>query len=242
MTAAGRRRERLGAYLELHIEQGPVLEREGLAAAAVSGCPGIERLRFTFRGQASHAGTTPMDLRRDAGLAAAEAALAIERLPTLSDVAGGVATTGELELEPNVITAVAGSARLSCDLRHPQAEPLAAMLSGAREAAAAAAAGRDCELAEQPVWRIEPLAFDPRLVELATHAVEAVTGTPKVLASGALHDAAEVSRVLPAAMIFCSSKRGISHAPEEDSPEDDLFAGAQSLAEAAAQVLARPAN
>ncbi len=223
MTAAGRRRERLGAYLELHIEQGPVLEREGLAAAAVSGCPGIERLRFTFSGQASHAGTTPMNLRRDAGLAAAEAALAIERLPTLSDVAGGVATTGELELEPNVITAVAGSARLSCDLRHPQAEPLAAMLSGARKAAAAAAAGRDCELAEQPVWRIEPLAFDPRLVELATQAVEAVTGTPEgarqrrpARRRRGLAGAARGDDLLLLA-------RGISHAPEEDSPEDRSF-------------------
>ena len=123
-----------------------------------------------------------------------------------------------------------------------EAEPLAAMLAGAREAAAAAAAGRDCELAEQPVWRIEPIAFDPRLVAAGDAGGRGGDRDAEVLTSGALHDAAEVARVLPAAMIFCSSRRGISHAPEEDSPEDHLFAGAQSLAEAAAQVLARPAN
>ena len=104
---AGQRRERLGAYLELHIEQGPVLESEGLAAAAVSGCAGVERLRFAFSGQAAHAGTTPMAVRRDAGLAAAQAALAIARIPSAD---GGVATTGELELRPGIATAVAGEA------------------------------------------------------------------------------------------------------------------------------------
>jgi N-carbamoyl-L-amino-acid hydrolase len=232
LTQAGERRERLAGYLELHIEQGPVLEREGLAAAAVSGCAGVERLRFGFRGQAAHAGTTPMDVRRDAGLAAAEASLAIERLPADG---GGVATTGELELRPGVPTAVPGEARLSCDLRHPDPGALARMLDGAREAAASAAARRDCVLDEASLWRIEPIGFDPGLVELAEQAVGAVTGHPRLLASGALHDAAEVARVLPAAMIFCSSRGGISHAAEEDTHEPDLVAGIQSLAELAAR-------
>ena len=117
-TEAGRRREGIGAYLELHIEQGPRMEAAGTRAAAVSGCVGVERHRFEFGGQASHAGTTPMDLRRDAGLAAAAAALTIERIP---GVEGGVATTGELRLRPGIPTAIAGEAVLTVDLRHTDA-------------------------------------------------------------------------------------------------------------------------
>jgi N-carbamoyl-L-amino-acid hydrolase len=231
---AAARQEGIGAYLELHIEQGPVLESEGLNAAAVTGTAGVERLRFVFEGQASHAGTTPMGMRRDAGLAAAAAALAIARIP---DAEGGVATTGELALSPGIVTAVAGEAVLSCDLRHPEAEPLARMLASARSAAQAAAADHDCSLAERPVWRIEPIAFDAELVAGARAAVSETTGTDRALASGALHDAAEVARVLPAAMIFCSSTAGISHAAEEDSPEAALTAGIEAFGRLAAFAL-----
>ena len=231
---AGQRREGLGAYLELHIEQGPVLESEGLRVAAVTGCAGVERLRFAFKGQAAHAGTTPMAARRDAGLAAARAALEIARIP---DAEGGVATTGELELRPGIVTAVAGEAVLSCDLRHPDAATLQRMLEAARDAARGAAGENGCELTEHPVWRIEPIAFDSELVQDSRAAVAAVTGTDRAIASGALHDAAEVARVLPAAMIFCSTTRGISHAPQEDAPEGDLIAGIEALGALAARVL-----
>jgi N-carbamoyl-L-amino-acid hydrolase len=220
------RQQGLGAYLELHIEQGPVLESEGQDAAAVTGTAGVERLRFVFDGQASHAGTTPMGMRRDAGLAAAAAALAISRIPQAE---GGVATTGELALSPGIVTAVAGEAVLSCDLRHPEGEPLARMLAAAREAASTAAAEHDCTVAERPVWRIEPIAFDAELVAAARAAVKETTGTDRALASGALHDAAEVARVLPAAMIFCASIGGVSHAVEEDSAEVALTAGIQAF-------------
>jgi N-carbamoyl-L-amino-acid hydrolase len=223
---SGARRDRLSAYLELHIEQGPVLEREGLAAAAVTGTTGVERLRFVFQGQAGHAGTTPMELRRDAGLAAAEAALAIATIP---ETEGGVATTGELALEPGIITALAGEAVMGCDLRNPEAEPLARMLEAARAAAARAAGAHGCELSERPVWRIEPIDFDPDLVEKAREAVAAVTGEDRALASGALHDAAEVARVVPAAMVFSSTAGGISHAPQEDAPEADLMAAIEAF-------------
>lgn len=223
---AAARRERIGAYLELHIEQGPVLESEGLAAAAVSGCAGVERLRFTFSGQAAHAGTTPMAVRRDAGLAAAAAALEIAAIPT---TCGGVATTGELVLRPGIATAVAGEATLACDLRNPEAEPLARMLAAARAACGTAAETHRCELAEHPVWQIEPIAFDPGLVELARAAVAEITGSDRLLASGALHDAAEVARTLPAAMIFSSSTAGISHASAEDTPEADLIAAIEAF-------------
>ncbi len=109
----------VGAYLELHIEQGPVLESEGVSAAAVSGCVGIERWRFSFRGQTAHAGTTPMELRHDAGLAAAAAAQRVERVGLES---AGVATTGRIEFEPGIATAVPGAAEILADLRHPETD------------------------------------------------------------------------------------------------------------------------
>jgi allantoate deiminase len=205
----------LVAYLELHIEQGPVMEREGVPVAAVSGTFGVERHRFDFEGQASHSGTTPMDLRHDAGLAAARGALLVDEIARRH---GGVGTCGLIRLEPGIPTAVPGSAELVVDLRHAQAEPLAEMLAEARAAAGDAAAERGCTVSESEIWRIEPIAFDDRLVAAALEAA----GTGRVLASGALHDAAEMARRLPAAMMFAPSTRGLSHAKEEDTPEADL--------------------
>jgi len=212
------------------------MESEGLRVATVTGCAGVERLRFTFTGQASHAGTTPMAMRRDAGLAAAEAALAIERIPAAE---GGVATTGELRLEPGIPTAVAGAATLAVDLRNPQAEPLARMLAAARGACADAAERRGCTVAEAPVWRIEPIPFDTGLVFAARDACAEVAGAAASLESGALHDAAEVARVLPAVMMFAPSKAGISHAREEDTDEADLALAIEAFAALAERALHR---
>jgi len=219
VTESGGRRTGLGAYLELHIEQGPRMEADGIRAAAVSGCVGVERVRFTFTGQASHAGTTPMAMRRDAGLAAAAAALTIERIPSLD---GGVATTGELRLRPGIPTAVAGEAIMAVDLRNGDQDALARMLDSARAACGTAAEERHLGIAHAPVWRIEPIAFDPELVRAARAACAEVAGAEAELESGALHDAAEVARVVPAAMMFCPSVAGISHAKEEDTDEEDL--------------------
>jgi hydantoinase/carbamoylase family amidase len=216
---AGRRRDRLGAYLELHIEQGPVLDAEGLRAAAVAGCVGIERHRLRFAGQAAHAGTTPMDRRCDAGLAAAATALAIERLAGRRN---GLATTGALELRPGIATAIAGEADLVIDLRHGDAAALEEMLADAVEAANAAAEERGCDLEVDPVWRIDPIAFDRRLVALARGACAEHAGSERVLTSGALHDAAALARVVPAAMMFAPSVGGLSHTPGEDTDEGDL--------------------
>jgi hydantoinase/carbamoylase family amidase len=220
------RLERLGAYLELHIEQGPVLEAEGIRAAAVSGCVGVERIRFLIRGRVSHAGTTPMDARHDAGLAAASTALRVEEIATGE---GGVGTVGEISFEPGIPTAVPGRASMVVDLRHRSAETLARMLAAAREAVAASAGERGCEVSEEPVWRIEPIAFDPDLVASARQACERVTGGAYELPSGALHDAASMAPLVPTAMVFSPSIAGVSHAPEEDTAEPDLAAAIEAF-------------
>ena len=233
--AAATRRGLLAAYLELHIEQGPVLEAEGLRAAAVQGCAGVERHRLRFLGQASHAGTTPMDRRRDAGLAAAEGALRVEEIGRRHT---GVATAGVIVLRPGIATAVAGEAELIVDLRHPEPGELAAMLAETRDAASEIARERRCELEAEPIWRIEPIPFDARLVAAAREACREAVGSDRVVSSGALHDAAEVARVVPAAMVFCPSTAGISHAKEEDTPEPDLIAAIEAFGLLANRALA----
>ena len=226
MPDAAERLERIGDYIELHIEQGPVLAQRGTAAAAVTGCAGLERFRLRFEGAASHAGTTPMDMRSDAGLAAAEAALEVERIAA---AAGGVGTVGEIRLDPGALTVIPGEAEISVDIRHPQAAQLASMHSQIRAAAAERAAGRGCEHAETPVWSIEPIAFDEAMVERAAECCGEVTGEPLRMASGALHDAAEVARRRPVTMVFAPSTGGISHSPREDTPEHDLIAAIKAF-------------
>ena len=219
MREAGSRLERVGDYLELHIEQGPVLAERGAAAAAVSGCAGLERFTLRFSGRASHAGTTPMDSRSDAGLAAAATALRVEEIAT---AAGGVGTTGIIGFEPGAMTVIPGAAEISVDVRHPDAAPLASMVEAVLDAAQREARGRGCGLEHEHVWRIEPIAFDPELVDLAEQCCAEVSGEAIRMASGALHDAAEVARRVPAAMVFTSSLEGVSHSPSEDTGEDDL--------------------
>jgi len=230
--------ERLFAYLELHIEQGPVLEGEGCGVAAVSGCVGVERHRLRFRGQAAHAGTTPMDARRDAGLAAAQLALAVEGIAREH---GGVATTGSLSLRPGIPTAVVGEAELIVDLRHGDPGALAAMLGAALDSAGSSAAARGCSLDAETVWRIAPIRFDPNLVESCVAIVRGAGGRADPITSGALHDAAEIAGVMPAAMVFVPSLGGLSHAEEEDTREGDLALGIDSFAKFA-NVVVRSRN
>jgi hydantoinase/carbamoylase family amidase len=220
------RLERIGSYLELHIEQGPVLEAEGVRAAAVSGCAGVERVRFVISGRVAHAGTTPMDARHDPGLAAAATALRVEEIARSE---GGVGTVGGMTFEPGIPTAVPGEVSMLVDLRHREAETLARMLEAAREAVRSSTAERGCEVAEEPIWRIEPISFDPGLVGLAREACEKITGTAYELSSGALHDAASMAPHVPTAMIFSPSIGGVSHAPEEDTAEPDLAAAIEAF-------------
>jgi hydantoinase/carbamoylase family amidase len=230
------RLDRLDALLELHIEQGPVLEAEGLPIAAVSGTVGIERWRFVFEGRASHAGTTPMDVRHDAGLAAAEVAL---RAEGIAGDHAGVATAGALQLRPGVPTVVPGEADLVIDLRNAEVGALSEMLDEVEAAAQEAARERGCECAVERLWRIDPIEFDPGLIDLARKSCEEVADSDRVLISGALHDAAEIARKLPAAMLFVRSIGGVSHSPEEDSSEQDLELAIEAYADLAERALRR---
>ncbi|UJA21470.1 Zn-dependent hydrolase [Thermoleophilia bacterium SCSIO 60948] len=230
-------RPNLGAYLELHIEQGPVLESEGLAASAVRGTAGVERFGLRFGGRASHAGTTPMDQRRDAGLAAAGTALETERVAI--DL-GGVATAGRLELSPGATTIIPGEAELLVDLRHPDPDLLGEMLARVRGFADLAASERGCSVAMEPIWRIAPIAFDAGLVALAGEAVcESERGRAEPLTSGALHDAANVALWAPVAMVFSSSIGGLSHNRDEDTSEEDLRIAIEAYGATVGRVLAR---
>lgn len=231
---AGSRLRRLGALLELHIEQGPALEAEGVPIAAVSGTVGIERWRFRFQGQASHAGTTPMDRRRDAGLAAAALVLAVH---AVGELRTGVGTVGQLELDPGVPTVVPGAAGVVADLRNADAAELAGMLEEVKNAADRIAAERGCKVAAERVWQIVPIEFDPDLVAMAKESCALIAGSEKVMVSGALHDAAAVAGRVPVAMLFVRSIGGISHSPQEDSSEADLELGILAYADLAGRAL-----
>ena len=226
------------AYLELHIEQGPVLESRGEPAATVLGTCGVERHVGVFTGQAAHAGATPMALRRDSFAAAAQAALAIREVGFRHD---GVCTVGGATSEPGVVTAVAGRTEMLLDQRHLDSEKLAAMLAAAREACERAAADHGCEVELRHVWSIPPIAFDDRLIELAREAVVAAGGTDTAIPSGPLHDAAEMARLIPTVMLFSSSSPPVSHTKEEDTPEADLRVAIEAYGRAVEATLARAA-
>ena len=208
------------ASLELHIEQGPVLERQEEPAAAVLGTFGVERRVAVFTGRAAHAGATPMDLRQDSFLAAAQAALAIREVGVRHE--GGVCTTGGATSEPGVVTAVAGKTEMLLDQRHLDADELAAMLAEADEACERAAADQGCKVELRHLWAIPPILFDERLIGFARQAVQAAGGKDTALPSGPLHDAAEMARLLPTVMLFSQSSPPVSHTPEEDTKEEDL--------------------
>jgi hydantoinase/carbamoylase family amidase len=216
------------AYLELHIEQGPVLERLGLPLGVVLGTSGVERHTVRFSGQAAHAGSTPMDARRDALAAAARLLLAV-RDPARE--AQGVATVGTCVVEPGIVTAVPGSCEMTIDQRHLDAGALRALLDGAREEAARIAADEGVEVEWRRLWRIDPVGFRAELIELADESVRELAGKSHRLPSGPLHDAAEVARAgIPTAMLFVQSLRGLSHAKEEDTRSEDLELSVRALA------------
>jgi N-carbamoyl-L-amino-acid hydrolase len=217
------------AYLELHIEQGPVLESLGLPLGVVLGTFGVERHLVTFRGQAAHAGSTPMDQRRDALAGAAK--LELELREIAARVGGGaVCTMGGVVTKPGIVTSVVETAECLLDQRHLDATWLAEMLSNAEAASRKFAHEEDIEVEWQKIWSIEPIPFDDRLLALADEAVREVAGTPHRLPSGPLHDAAEVAKAgIPTVMLFVQSLRGLSHTKLEDTSEEHLELAVQAF-------------
>jgi len=236
MLESHSRLEGAAAYLELHIEQGPVLERMELPLGVVLGTFGVQRHRVTFTGAHAHAGATPMDLRHDAFLAAARSALAFR-----DDAAGRDdvrATTGTVKVSPGIVTAFNGTCEISLDQRALNADVLAEMLTAANEASERLAGEEGCEVEWERVWEIEPIPFDSKLIDLADAVVGEVAGTSHRLPSGPLHDAAEMARVLPTVMLFVKSLGGVSHTKAEDTPEEDLELSVRALYELTRRTLA----
>ncbi len=214
--------ENAAAYLELHIEQGPVLESLDLPLGVVLGTFGVERHLITWRGQAAHAGSTPMDQRRDALAGAAR--LELELRPIAAEVGdGAVCTSGGVVCKPGIVTSVVETAEQLLDQRHLDATKLARLLELAREASKRFAQTENIDVAWQRLWGIEPYPFDDRLIGLAEESILEVSGTCHRLPSGPLHDAAEVARAgIPTVMVFVQSLRGLSHTKLEDTKEKHL--------------------
>ena len=229
MHESGERLKDAVAYLELHIEQGPVLERMDLPLGVVLGTFGVQRHTVRFTGAHAHAGATPMDARQDAFLAAARSALAFRDAAVAGDDVR--ATTGVVRVSPGIVTAFNGSCDISLDQRALDADVLAGMLETAKADAARIAADEGCEVAWERVWEIEPIPFDPELIKRADAAVRAVAGTSHRLPSGPLHDAAEMARVMPTVMLFVKSLGGVSHTKAEDTPDADLELSVRALYE-----------
>jgi beta-ureidopropionase / N-carbamoyl-L-amino-acid hydrolase len=227
------------AYLELHIEQGPVLESMDLPLGVVLGTFGVERHQVTFRGQAAHAGSTPMDKRRDALAGAARLELEIREIAKRTG-AGAVCTMGGVVTKPGIVTSVVETAECLLDQRHLDATKLAGMLDEAKRASKEYAREEELEVEWQRIWNIEPILFDDALIELADESIRDVTSASHRLPSGPLHDAAEVARAgIPTVMLFVQSLRGLSHTKLEDTKEEDLELAVQALDKLAAKTIER---
>jgi hydantoinase/carbamoylase family amidase len=230
--------EGAGAYLELHIEQGPVLESMDLPLGVVLGTFGVERSRFTWRGQAAHAGSTPMNQRRDALAGAAKLELELRQIAADAG-SGAVCTCGNITCRPGIVTSVVETAEQIVDQRHLDAGTLAGMLAALKEAANRFAAEENIEVEWERIWQIEPIPFDETLIGFADEAIREVAGTSHRLPSGPLHDAAEVSRAgVPTVMVFVQSLRGLSHTKLEDTKHEHLELSVKALDRLTSKTLA----
>jgi beta-ureidopropionase / N-carbamoyl-L-amino-acid hydrolase len=225
---AARERGQAGAYLELHIEQGPVLEAMQLPLGVVLGTKGVERHAITFHGQEAHSGSTPMAVRRDALAAAAK--LALEIRPIARKHPDAVATMGSVKTFPGIVTAVVGRCETTLDMRDLDAGVLGSMLAEAQEASRRFAAEEGCTVEWSKIWNIEPIPFDAKLIEFCEQAVAEVAGKSHRLPSGPLHDAAEVARAgIPVVMMFVQSLNGLSHNPAENTRTEHLELAVQAF-------------
>jgi hydantoinase/carbamoylase family amidase len=228
-TEARKQLENAAAYLELHIEQGPVLESMDLPLGAVLGTYGVERHRVTWRGQAAHAGSTPMDQRRDALAGAAKLALELRHIAARTGD-GAVCTSGGVVCHPGIVTSVVETAEQLLDQRHLDADKLAALLEDAKASSLRFAEEEKIEVEFERIWNIEPILFDERLIQFADESIREVAAESHQLPSGPLHDAAEVSRAgIPTVMVFVQSLRGLSHTKLEDTKEEHLELSVRAL-------------
>lgn len=211
----------MAAYLELHIEQGPILERLGKPLAVVLGTKGVERHALTFRGQEAHSGSTPMEVRKDALAAAAKLALAIR--PIAMKHPQAVCTMGSVKTFPGIVTSVVGRCEVTVDMRDLDADVLAGMLRETREASQRFAKEEGCTVEWSRIWSIEPIPFHPELMRLCEESIVEAAGVSEQLPSGPLHDAAEVARLgVPTVMMFVQSLNGLSHNRAEDTKREHL--------------------
>jgi N-carbamoyl-L-amino-acid hydrolase len=225
---AAAERTNAAAYLELHIEQGPVLEAMHLPLGVVLGTKGVERHAITFHGQEAHSGSTPMAVRRDALAAAAK--LALEVRPIARKHPDAVATIGSVKTFPGIVTAVVGRCETTLDMRDLDAGVLASMLTEARAASERFAAEEGCTVDWSKIWSIEPIPFNARLIEFCDEAVRETAGASHRLPSGPLHDAAEVARAgIPTVMMFTQSLAGLSHNKAENTKAEDLSLAVQAF-------------
>lgn len=216
------------AFVELHIEQGPVLERAGVTLGAVEGVQGISWQELTVHGQSNHAGTTPIALRRDAGLVVAETAAFVRRLAV--ELGGDqVGTVGRIELQPNLVNVVAHTARCTVDLRNTDESTLQEAERRVRAFVDGRAADNACTVEWRSLARFEPVAFDDAIVAMVEEEARALGHSIRRLPSGAGHDAQMLARTCPTAMVFTPSRDGISHNPAEFTETADLRAGADVL-------------
>lgn len=216
----GRELKDAAAYLELHIEQGPVLLDRDLPLGTVLGTYGVERHAITFHGQAAHSGSTPMNRRRDALLAAAKMASEIYQI---AERHGGVCTIGSCTTDPGIVTSVVETCRITLDQRHLDREKLARMFADAKDASTRFAAEGQVTVSWERIWHIDPVLFDASLVALCDEAVQEAGATAFRLPSGPLHDAAEVAMAgVPTIMLFVQSLHGISHNKIEDTREEHI--------------------
>ena len=228
VSLAARHVSEIAAYLELHIEQGPCLEEADLALGVVTAINGARRLNCHFSGEAGHAGTVPMLLRKDALAAAAEWMLFIEQ----ATQAPLVATTGTLSCQPGAVNVIPGEVQLSLDIRGPQDEPLERHLSRLLTQAQAIALRRGVSFSASEYYRIAATPCDKQLQQALGAAVETVQGCTLALPSGAGHDAIAIAERWPVGMLFVRNHRGISHHPAESVKTDDVALGVQAYLQA----------